>query len=191
MNKKIIFFDLDGTLLPMNQDYFLKLYFSSISKRLCFSGYEPEKLIKTIMLGTKSMILNDGKDTNENELKPQQIEVNSAKAGAAFKDSMGYVIEPFEFYFEKGSQKIRLEFIKDYFVIDTLEVRQVEKADSYSEYYNALVAKYGDPANSAKNVYTRIEAEASATKSSPTLYPVTDRSDSATYPFMISLYFSF
>lgn len=126
------------------------------------------------------------KDTNDNELKPQQIEVNSAKACAPFRDSMGYVTEPFEFYFEKGPQKIRLDFIKDYFVIDTLEVRQVEKSQSYSEYYQALVEKYGDPANSVKNVYTRIEAEASATKSSPTLYPVTDRSDSATYPFSIT-----
>ncbi len=126
------------------------------------------------------------KDNNGNELKPQQIEVNSAKTGAAFTDSMGYVTEPFEFYFEKGTQTIRLDFIKDYFVIDTLEVRQVEKAQSYAEYYDALVAKHGSPENSAKNVYTRIEAEASATKSSPTLYPVTDRSDSATYPFSIT-----
>ena len=126
------------------------------------------------------------KDTNGNELKPQQIEVNSAKTGAAFKDSMGYITEPFEFYFEKGTQTIRLDFIKDYFVIDTIEVRQVEKVQSYAEYYNALVAEHGDPANSIKNIYTRIEAEASATKSSPTLYPVTDRSDSATYPFSIT-----
>ena len=126
------------------------------------------------------------KDTNDNELKPQQIEVSSAKAGAPFRDAMGYITEPFEFYFDKGPQKIRLDFIKDYFVIDTLEVRQVEKSNSYSEYYKALVEKYGNPENSAKNVYTRIEAEASATKSSPTLYPITDRSDSATYPFSIT-----
>ena len=126
------------------------------------------------------------KDTNENELKPQQVEVNSAKASAPFKDAMGYITEPYEFYFEKGTQTIRLDFIKDYLVIDTIEVRQVEKIQSYAEYYDALVAKHGDPENSAKNVYTRIEAEASATKSSPTLYPVTDRSDSATYPFSIT-----
>lgn len=126
------------------------------------------------------------KDTNENELKPQQIEVNSAKASAPFRDSMGYITEPFEFYFEKGTQTIRLDFIKDYFVIDTLEVREVEKVQSYAEYYEALVAEHGNPENSAKNVYTRIEAEATATKSSPTLYPVTDRSDSSTYPFSIT-----
>ena len=126
------------------------------------------------------------KDNNENELKPQQVEVNSAKTGSPFRDSMGYITEPFEFYFEKGTQTIRLDFIKDYFVIDTLEVRSVEKTQSYAEYYEALVAQHGNPENSAKNVYTRIEAEASATKSSPTLYPVTDRSDSATYPFSIT-----
>ena len=95
----------------------------------------------------------------------------NAKTGAAFKDLMGYVNEPYEFYFEKGVQTIRLDFIKDYFVMDTIEIRQVEKVQSYAEYYDALVAKHGNPENSAKNVYTRIEAEASATKSSPTLYP--------------------
>lgn len=126
------------------------------------------------------------KDTNENELKPQQIEVANAKTGAAFKDLMGYVNEPYEFYFEKGIQTIRLDFIKDYFVIDTIEVRQVEKVQSYAEYYDALVAQHGNPDNSIKDIYTRIEAEASATKSSPTLYPITDRSDSATYPFSIT-----
>ena len=126
------------------------------------------------------------KDTNENELKPQQIEVSNAKTGAAFKDLMGYVNEPYEFYFEKGVQTIRLDFIKDYFVMDTIEIRQVEKVQSYAEYYDALVAQHGNPDNSIKDVYTRIEAEASATKSSPTLYPITDRSDSATYPFSIT-----
>ena len=126
------------------------------------------------------------KDTNKNELKPQQVEVANAKTGSAFKDSMGYVTEPFEFYFEKGTSTIRLDFIKEYFVIDTIELRQVEKAQSYAEYYEALVQQYGDPSNSAKNAYTRIEAEATSTKSSPTLYPITDRSDANTYPFSIT-----
>ena len=126
------------------------------------------------------------KDTNKNELKPQQVEVQNAKTGSAFKDSMGYVTEPFEFYFEEGTQTIRLDFIKEYFVIDTIELRQVEKAKSYAEYYEALVAQHGNPSNSIKNTYTRIEAEATGTKSSPTLYPITDRSDSNTYPFSIT-----
>lgn len=130
-------------------------------------------------------------DSNGNELKPQQVEINNYKTGSAFKDSMGYVTEPLEFYFEEGTQTITLSYVKEYFVIDSLEVRSVEKTQSYSEYYNALVAKHGSPYDDNKNLKltgksTKVEAEASGTKSSPTLYPITDRSDSKTSPFSIT-----
>lgn len=124
------------------------------------------------------------KDTNGNELKPQQVELLSYKTSAPFKDSMGYVNEPLEFYFEKGTSSITLEYVKEYFVIDTIELRSVEKVQSYSEYYNNLINEHGEL--KTNNSFTRIEAEASSTKSSPTLYPITDRSDAATAPFSIT-----
>lgn len=62
---KYVFFDLDGTLLPMQQDEFAKLYFSSLSKRLSQFGYEPNKLIESVWSGTLSMIKNNGKISNE------------------------------------------------------------------------------------------------------------------------------
>ena len=56
-------FDLDGTLLPMDQDEFLKLYFAAIAKH--FSGqYDIPALTKTIWAGTDAMIKNDGRQTN-------------------------------------------------------------------------------------------------------------------------------
>ena len=61
---KAIFFDLDGTLLPMNEELFTKKYFSLICK--AFPQYEKEKLISTIYEGTMAMYKNDGKNTNEN-----------------------------------------------------------------------------------------------------------------------------
>jgi len=62
---KIILFDLDGTLLPMDQEFFVKKYFSSIANNLSQYGYEPKKLIDTIGLGTMAMINNEGIKTNE------------------------------------------------------------------------------------------------------------------------------
>lgn len=62
---KAVLFDLDGTLLPMDQDAFVKLYFGSLAKKLAPLGYEPEKLIGAIWAGTKAMIKNDGSVTNE------------------------------------------------------------------------------------------------------------------------------
>ncbi|MBE6627518.1 MAG: HAD family hydrolase [Ruminococcaceae bacterium] len=60
-----ILFDLDGTLLPMDQEIFVKAYFGGISKRLAPLGYEPQKLISTIWEGTAAMVKNDGSVTNE------------------------------------------------------------------------------------------------------------------------------
>lgn len=65
MSIKVVLFDLDGTLLPMDQDIFIKHYFGGIGKKLALRGYEPNKLIEAIWLGTKAMINNDGKYTNE------------------------------------------------------------------------------------------------------------------------------
>lgn len=62
---KTILFDLDGTLLPMPQDEFTKAYFAGLSRRLAPYGYEPQKLVAGIWQGTKAMVKNDGKQTNE------------------------------------------------------------------------------------------------------------------------------
>lgn len=64
MKLKWILFDLDGTLLPMDQDVFVKAYFKQLAKRLAPFGYEPEKLVKTIWAGTGAMVVNDGHAKN-------------------------------------------------------------------------------------------------------------------------------
>ena len=62
---KAVLFDLDGTLLPMGQDEFVKGYFRLLAKKLAPYGYEPDKLVKAIWHGTGAMIQNDGSCTNE------------------------------------------------------------------------------------------------------------------------------
>lgn len=65
-NVKVVLFDLDGTLLPMEQDEFVKAYFGLLVKKLVPFGYEANSLIKAIWAGTAAMTANDGKDINEN-----------------------------------------------------------------------------------------------------------------------------
>ena len=60
-----VLFDLDGTLVPMDQDVFVKDYFSRIAAKLAPHGYDPKKLVDTIWRGTEAMIRNDGGITNE------------------------------------------------------------------------------------------------------------------------------
>ena len=62
---KAIFFDLDGTLLPFNEDDFIKLYFHLLSEKVCTYGYEKEALIKHVWAGTKLMYQNNGEKSNE------------------------------------------------------------------------------------------------------------------------------
>lgn len=64
MKIKHILFDLDGTLLPMDQNAFLNGYFRLIAKKLEPFGYKKEEVINGILKGTKVMILNDGSQTN-------------------------------------------------------------------------------------------------------------------------------
>ena len=65
MSLKAVFFDLDGTLLPMDMDVFIKTYFGAISKKLVQYGYNPKELVSVIWHWTGAMIKNDGKKTNE------------------------------------------------------------------------------------------------------------------------------
>lgn len=58
-----IFFDLDGTLLPMDLDAFTNGYFGLLSRR--FSEYDPKAFIGAVWQGTKAMMKNDGAMTNE------------------------------------------------------------------------------------------------------------------------------
>lgn len=60
-----VLFDLDGTLLPMDQDVFAKYYFGLLAARLAPYGYQPEALIAAIWAGTAAMVKNDGTITNE------------------------------------------------------------------------------------------------------------------------------
>ena len=62
---KAVLFDLDGTLLPMDQEIFIKAYFGGIAAKLAPHGYDPKALVGAIWQGTEDMIKNDGSCTNE------------------------------------------------------------------------------------------------------------------------------
>lgn len=62
---KNILFDLDGTLLPMDQEKFTKAYFSILVQTISPLGYEPNQFIQSLWKGIKAMIENDGSCSNE------------------------------------------------------------------------------------------------------------------------------
>lgn len=61
-----ILFDLDGTLLPMVQDEFVKFYMPLLAKAYMSKGVpvEPKKFIGAVWAGYEAMVKNDGSRTN-------------------------------------------------------------------------------------------------------------------------------
>ena len=60
-----VLFDLDGTLLPMDQNEFVKEYFKHLARKLAPHGYEAGALVDAVWKGTAAMIRNDGSRSNE------------------------------------------------------------------------------------------------------------------------------
>ena len=66
---KTVLFDLDGTLIPFDQEEFIKAYFYNLAKKFVPMGYDKDLLIKSLWAGTGSMYKNDGKATNQDVFK--------------------------------------------------------------------------------------------------------------------------
>lgn len=60
-----ILFDLDGSLLPLREDEFIRIYFAGLSKRMLALGYERDRFIAALWRGITAMRANDGRATNE------------------------------------------------------------------------------------------------------------------------------
>ncbi len=65
MSIKAVLFDLDGTLLPMDQDEFVAAYMKNLAAHMMQHGYDPRQVVDSIWKGTGAMIKNDGTCSNE------------------------------------------------------------------------------------------------------------------------------
>ena len=60
-----ILFDLDGTLLPMDQRAFVEAYVTQLCRRYVPCGYDKDLIVKALWTGTLAMVQNDGSCPNE------------------------------------------------------------------------------------------------------------------------------
>lgn len=65
MSIKMVMFDLDGTLLPMDMDEFTGGYFKMLAAKAAPCGYELKSLVRAIWHGVAAMVKNDGHCKNE------------------------------------------------------------------------------------------------------------------------------
>lgn len=79
MHITTVLFDLDGTLLPMQQEVFVQGYFKLLAEKLAPYGYDAENLISAIWNGIKAMVQNDGSKTNEDVFWTKFVETFGEK----------------------------------------------------------------------------------------------------------------
>ena len=63
--KNTVLFDLDGTVLPMDNEYFTHYYLNLLGKKFLELGYDAEASIQGVWNGLKHMVKNYGSLSNE------------------------------------------------------------------------------------------------------------------------------
>jgi len=122
-------------------------------------------------------------DNQGNEIRPGQVE-KPIWESAWFRDSLGYITEPYAFYFHEGENVIRLEGINEPMAIRVLSIMAPTQTNSYRGYLAGLDLSRYD--NSRSNYQLKIQGERAARRSDPSLYPVYDRSSGATEPASVA-----
>ncbi len=122
-------------------------------------------------------------DNQRNEIRPTQVEVYDWQS-SYFVDDMGYVDEPYLFYFEKGANTISLGAENEPMAIRKFEIRGVKELPSYADYSAANAGK-ADAAE-AQNAYITLEGEDSKNRSESSLYAKYDRSSPTTSPSSVT-----
>ncbi|MFC4388773.1 extracellular solute-binding protein [Gracilibacillus marinus] len=122
------------------------------------------------------------KDDRGNELRARQIE-NPRWIVKSFMDSNGYYEEPYAFYLDKGVQELSLTSLREPMAIDYIELYQDIPSKSYEEVKKEYEA---NNIKEAKNQYIVLQGEDATSKSSPTLYPLSDRSSPTVEPYHVS-----
>lgn len=62
---KAVLFDLDGTLLPMDQDLFVRLYYTGLAKKIATLGYNEEDVVQAVNTSVIAMIKGNGEQMNQ------------------------------------------------------------------------------------------------------------------------------
>jgi ABC-type glycerol-3-phosphate transport system substrate-binding protein len=118
-------------------------------------------------------------DNQGNEIRAQQVEKPQWES-AWFKDSLGYITEPYAFYLQRGANVIRLQGINEPVAIRRLSIKAPDSALNYKDY----IAKQDltQFKNTRSNVQLKVQGERAVRRSDPSLYPNYDRSSGATEP---------
>ena len=119
------------------------------------------------------------RDSAGNEIRPQQIEKPRWRS-VYLSDPLGYTMEPFKFYFEKGLNTIRFNSVAEPMLISEVRMKQAPEAPSYSTAADEFVEK-GKKPTSGHQIF--VQGQDAVRRSSPSLFPVFDQGDPTTMPY--------
>lgn len=117
-------------------------------------------------------------DENGNQIRPQQLETPRWLKAIPF-DKTGFNSNPFLYYFQKGSNKISLNCNYGLIVLNQINLSSPAPKIEYKDYIdNCRTNGFTD--TTKQNIY--LNAENANYKSSPVIYPKSDRDDAITSP---------
>lgn len=118
-------------------------------------------------------------DTAGNHIRPKQVEKPMWQI-VSLTDSIGYVQEPYQFYFNQGKNTVRLISRAEPLAIAYLRLYQAEKSRPYAE-VEAEFSRLGY--KPAKGVFVKIQGEDAIIRSGPSLFAVFDQGDPTAEPY--------
>jgi ABC-type glycerol-3-phosphate transport system substrate-binding protein len=122
-------------------------------------------------------------DNQDNEIRPAQVEKPRWES-ALFRDSLGYIADPYSFYFHEGENKIRIVGINEPAAIRTLSLKAPAQMQNYRDYVSKVnLNQYN---NTRSNFSLKIQGENAVSRSDPSLYAIYDRSSGATEPASVA-----
>ena len=117
-------------------------------------------------------------DINGHDLRPRQIEVLRSRT-ALLRDSAGFTIMPFQFFFDTGSHTLKLDALREHVIIESIVLTPLYPLPSYDEVLAGWRAA-GHVEASAGII--RVQAQNVYERSNPTILPLTDRASPLSYP---------
>ena len=123
------------------------------------------------------------RDNQGNDIRPSQVEVFGWQQSYC-KDDMGYVVEPYQFYFDEGENTLSFKATNEPMLLRGITLMPVKTYVDYATYRAAQPeAEMSEVGMRWQNV---VQGEAAVLRSSPSLYARYDRSSPATEPYSVT-----
>ena len=118
--------------------------FSRVWKRDSSGAAHQDIKIMNGKYDTMHSYLSLATDTNGNDVKPSQVEEENVYVSTYLSDYMGYVTEPYQYYFTEGENTLVFSAIKESIRIHSIEIVPVQTTKTYAQYVEENQINYGN-----------------------------------------------